>query len=45
MIGSRKIWERFEFPLTFLLSTVAALLAFLFVWGLGSVIERCFRTC
>jgi hypothetical protein len=35
MAESKKIWERIEFPLAFLLSMVAGLLAFLFVWLLG----------
>lgn len=35
MTCSKKLKDRIEFPLTFLLSTVAGLLAFLFVWLVG----------
>jgi hypothetical protein len=39
MAPSKKIWERIEVPLAFLLSMIAGLLAFLFVWVLGVALE------
>lgn len=42
MIGSNKLRERIEFSLAFLLSMMAGLMAFLFVWVLGAAWE-CYR--
>lgn len=39
MSQPKKISERAEFPLAFLVSTVAGLLAFLLVWLLGTAWE------
>jgi hypothetical protein len=42
MTGSKKTKERIEFSLAYLLSTLAGLLAFLFVWLVGMAWE-CYR--
>ncbi len=39
MTGPKNLRERLEFPLAFVLSTVAGLLAFLLVWLLGILWE------
>lgn len=39
MSGQRKFRERAEVPLAFIISTVAALLAFLLVWLIGTAWE------
>ena len=42
MAGHKNLRERMEFPLVFLTSAVAGLLAFLLVWLLG-VVWECYR--
>ena len=37
MASSKKMWERIEFPLAFILSMIAGLLAFTFVWLVASM--------
>lgn len=45
MITSNKLKERIEFPVTFILCTLAGLLAFLFVWLVGVLLDTGLGTC
>ena len=44
MAGTKKAWDRIEFPITFLLSTIAGLLAFLLVWLVSAALEAAERS-
>ncbi len=39
MTGPKNLRERMEFPIAFVISVLAGLLAFLLVWALGILLE------